>query len=50
MSEDVRATTRLPKKIAEWLKKQAKEKNRSMNGQLIANLERLMRQDESEQA
>jgi len=50
MSEDVRATTRLPKKIAEWLKKQAKEKNRSMNGQLIANLERLMRQEESEQA
>ncbi len=50
MSGDVRATTRLPKKVAEWLKKKAKDQNRSMNGQLIAYLEGLMQQEQNELA
>lgn len=50
MSEDVRATTRLPKRVAEWLKKNAKDQNRSMNGQLIAYLEELMRSEKNETA
>jgi predicted HicB family RNase H-like nuclease len=50
MAEDVRATTRIPKHIAEWLKLQAKQHHRSMNGQLIECLETLMRSSKSERA
>lgn len=43
MAGDIRATTRIPKHIADWLKAQAKEQNRSMNGQLIECLATLMK-------
>ncbi|MFJ2456649.1 hypothetical protein ACIOWK_33950 [Pseudomonas protegens] len=50
MEDDVRVTTRMPKEIASWLKTQAKEQNRSANGQLIEFLAMLMRQSKNEQA
>lgn len=50
MREYVRATTRIPKDVADWLKSQAKEQSRSMNGQLIESLRKLMREEQNEQA
>ena len=49
MSEHVRATTRIPKKVAEWLRLRAKAESRSMNGQLVHELE-LARRREQEAA
>ena len=46
MDEYVRVTVRFPKDIAEWLRDQAHEQNRSMNGQLVEFLKRLKRQSE----
>ncbi|MBU0563391.1 MAG: Arc family DNA-binding protein [Gammaproteobacteria bacterium] len=39
MNDQVRATTRIPKKLADWLKKRAKAESRSVNGQLVYELE-----------
>lgn len=50
MNTDIRATTRIPKEIADWLKAQAKQQNRSMNGQLIECLAVLMRSAKNERA
>lgn len=49
MSEYVRATTRLPVDVADWLKVKAKEQSRSMNGQLVEAVRTLMREEKAEQ-
>jgi hypothetical protein len=46
MDEHVRATTRIPRKVAEWLKKRAKAESRSVNGQLVHELELARRRDQ----
>lgn len=49
MSEYVRATTRLPVDVADWLRVKAKEQSRSMNGQLVEAVRTLMRKEKAEQ-
>lgn len=46
MKDQVRATTRIPKGIAEWLRERAKAESRSMNGQLVYELELARRRAE----
>lgn len=49
MDEYIRATTRIPNDVAEWLKSKAKAQSRSMNGQLIECLKKLMQEDDVSQ-
>lgn len=44
VNDNVRTQVRLPRELADWLKQKAKEHHRSMNGELVAALERLKRQ------
>lgn len=46
MDEMLRSQIRLPKEIADWLKKQARNQSRSMNGQLIEVLKNAKRCEE----
>lgn len=39
-----RTQVRIPNELMEWIKQQAKEQNRSMNGQIIELLTQLKRQ------
>ncbi|MEH6565554.1 MAG: Arc family DNA-binding protein [Halopseudomonas sp.] len=50
MDQHVRATTRLPVDVADWLKAKAKEQSRSMNGQLVEAVRTLMRKEKNERA
>ncbi len=44
MQDTLRTQVRIPRELAEWLKQQAKENHRSMNGQLVEYLEQKRRQ------
>lgn len=46
MEEHVRATTRIPKKVADWLKVKAVAESRSVNGQLVYELELARRREQ----
>lgn len=44
MKQVTRTQVRIPNELMEWIKQQAKEQNRSMNGQLVELLMQLKRQ------
>lgn len=49
MNQDIRLNIRIPKLLRDWLKEEAREHNRSMNGQLVEILKKEERQGRAQQ-
>lgn len=45
MKKFITMTTRIPVEVVEWLSAKARDENRSRNGQLIAELEAVMKKE-----